>query len=467
MSLKKEYYQLHEQGKSEMVVIDVFGNIVAKTDTAMMALTPEELTPSVLAARLIESGYAHWLTQGEQSIEDLRELIRVSDRWSTMSHKNGYKYLMSQSGQKLVEVSPRGVSRYFDQFGHCIVELDSYGHVTFQAQWTKEGELVNVHYLSLSGDSLYVRRSEVESFGKEFMSVPVVAATEGEVYSFYSKLGIDFIAQGVLPTGLPNIGASAPLGYGLMLVNLMAKLALDKVGGGRLEFNISLAESLRREFYFILREVANKKDPRMASFEDFRNAVVGETPQLFEPESLDLIKHPNPIQLISADSLEEYREREVLLAIDPTTNKPVRVYYKKRQYIEKSRIDLGFEARDYVVEHPQHKGWRIIRNGQRIGTIDLLGNEVADTDEAMTIESVADQALVGTKKGGIDFNADKINLQIQNSGEGIKFEINPQLLAQLQNAPGFVPVIINISPMTDIKAFLGISPQTTPVLAGV
>ncbi len=29
------------------------------------------------------------------------------------------------------------------------------------------------------------------------------------------------------------------------------------------------------------------------------------------------------------------------------------------------------------------------------------------------------------------------------------------MLEQLQNAPGFVPVIINIQPMTDLRLFLG------------
>ncbi len=34
--------------------------------------------------------------------------------------------------------------------------------------------------------------------------------------------------------------------------------------------------------------------------------------------------------------------------------------------------------------------------------------------------------------------------------------LEPGGLQQLQNAPGFVPVIINITPMDDLKGFLGI-----------
>ena len=49
-----------------------------------------------------------------------------------------------------------------------------------------------------------------------------------------------------------------------------------------------------------------------------------------------------------------------------------------------------------------------------------------------------------------------MHLQTQNTGEAIEFHLNPAQLAQLQNAPGFVPVIINIQPMINIRAFLGL-----------
>ena len=70
------------------------------------------------------------------------------------------------------------------------------------------------------------------------------------------------------------------------------------------------------------------------------------------------------------------------------------------------------------------------------------------------------------ERGGIDFNADKINLQIQNAGEGIKFHIDPAMLKQLQNAPGFVPVIINIQPLKSLPEFLGIREKGIRETAG-
>ncbi len=58
-------------------------------------------------------------------------------------------------------------------------------------------------------------------------------------------------------------------------------------------------------------------------------------------------------------------------------------------------------------------------------------------------------------KGGIDLTSDKA-LSVQNNGQGIKFHLDPAMLQQLQNAPGFVPVIINIQPLTNLRQFLGL-----------
>ncbi len=69
-----------------------------------------------------------------------------------------------------------------------------------------------------------------------------------------------------------------------------------------------------------------------------------------------------------------------------------------------------------------------------------------------------DRAMQGSKqyadeKGGIDLTSDKA-LSVQNSGEGIKFHIDSAMLEQLRNAPGFVPVIISVEPMNDLRQFL-------------
>ncbi|MBF0570231.1 MAG: hypothetical protein HQL12_00005 [Candidatus Omnitrophica bacterium] len=79
------------------------------------------------------------------------------------------------------------------------------------------------------------------------------------------------------------------------------------------------------------------------------------------------------------------------------------------------------------------------------------------------IFSSVDRALISKENlGGIDFNPDKMNLNVHNSTGEIKFKLDPAMIAQLQKAPGFVPVIFNIQPMTDLKIFLGLADNQSP-----
>jgi len=73
-------------------------------------------------------------------------------------------------------------------------------------------------------------------------------------------------------------------------------------------------------------------------------------------------------------------------------------------------------------------------------------------------EEWSDSAML--VKGGIDLTPGKMNLQTKmappQAGDngGVKFHLDPAMLQQLQNASGFVPVIINVQPLTDLRGFL-------------
>jgi len=94
------------------------------------------------------------------------------------------------------------------------------------------------------------------------------------------------------------------------------------------------------------------------------------------------------------------------------------------------------------------------------GIVNLLLKNRAMTVDKNTIISKRrelhrkDSAITNT--GGIDFNSDKMNLNIQNGGNGIKFSIDPAQLEQIRNASGFTPVIINFQPMTDLQMWFGL-----------
>ena len=65
-------------------------------------------------------------------------------------------------------------------------------------------------------------------------------------------------------------------------------------------------------------------------------------------------------------------------------------------------------------------------------------------------------ALIERLSGGIDLTADKMNLNIKDNGQALEFKIDAAMMSQLQSAPGFVPVIIDIKPVGDLPAFLGL-----------
>ena len=71
-------------------------------------------------------------------------------------------------------------------------------------------------------------------------------------------------------------------------------------------------------------------------------------------------------------------------------------------------------------------------------------------------ESEGDKAQM-VDYGGIDLTPANMNLQTQNNGGEIKFHVDPAMLQRLQSASGFVPVNINIHPLTNIKTFLGLN----------
>jgi len=59
--------------------------------------------------------------------------------------------------------------------------------------------------------------------------------------------------------------------------------------------------------------------------------------------------------------------------------------------------------------------------------------------------------------GGIDLNPANMDLQTHNNSDEIKFHLDPAMLLQLKNAPGFYPKVISIQPLVDLQQFLGIN----------
>jgi len=81
-------------------------------------------------------------------------------------------------------------------------------------------------------------------------------------------------------------------------------------------------------------------------------------------------------------------------------------------------------------------------------------NKEAKDDGAMLQSERATQA-----PGGIDFNPQNLELEIQGNRRDVPFTLTPENLDRT-NFEGFYPVIFNITPVTNIPLILGSSEET-------
>jgi hypothetical protein len=78
-------------------------------------------------------------------------------------------------------------------------------------------------------------------------------------------------------------------------------------------------------------------------------------------------------------------------------------------------------------------------------SIRILPDEAKGGPDRAMLNS-SDNAL----KGGIDLSSEA-NFKIRNNGQDIKFTIDQAMLEQLQNAPGFMPVIVSFHLLSNAK----------------
>ncbi|MBF0489767.1 MAG: 50S ribosomal protein L11 methyltransferase [Candidatus Omnitrophica bacterium] len=175
-----------------------------------------------------------------------------------------------------------------------------------------------------------------------------------------------------------------------------------------------------------------------------------------------------------------YNNHELFLGLGPLTSASVIIKVKS---IEGSSDIYKITNQDWIVEDKFELGSliRIDENGcvwsenkdHKIGNIIQVSltqrkgtpqykelPRIKILDNAQLVQSVKKGQEMGSQgPGGIDLTSDQA-LQVKNDGNGeLEFHLDSAQLAQLQNAPGFVPVIINIEPLIDLEDFLGISSQ--------
>ena len=87
------------------------------------------------------------------------------------------------------------------------------------------------------------------------------------------------------------------------------------------------------------------------------------------------------------------------------------------------------------------------------------------SDVSLQTTLTTDDGRLTTKPGGIDLNPALLDLQIKRDGEGVPLPL-PQQPIETMRIDGFLPVIINIVPITNLPLLLGLdllSPEQKPV----
>jgi hypothetical protein len=122
-----------------------------------------------------------------------------------------------------------------------------------------------------------------------------------------------------------------------------------------------------------------------------------------------------------------------------------------------SSINGGYSAKVGTIIHFSDGKVITIRKNYTNGQFEVLQN---GWDESLDIAGKVRHGLgldAAIDNGGIDLNAIENSLQAENHDGEIRFHLDPAQLVQLQNAPGFVPVIVTIEPLLDLSVFLGLN----------
>ncbi len=76
-----------------------------------------------------------------------------------------------------------------------------------------------------------------------------------------------------------------------------------------------------------------------------------------------------------------------------------------------------------------------------------------ETDSAMLRPD--QQRRAGDAVGGIDLDQQQLKMDIMGTGGRVVFDVSPELLAQLKDSPGFMPMVIQINRLKDLSTFWG------------
>jgi hypothetical protein len=156
-----------------------------------------------------------------------------------------------------------------------------------------------------------------------------------------------------------------------------------------------------------------------------------------------VISKGEPIRLTNDDIFIKYLNESPYKELWSNVDPDIRIRFITRVADIVITNLKGHQAKSSVVSKPRGKG------PTGLGSNSWNRAMLTAKDPRLRMSAQSSKNL-----GGIDLRPANMNLQTQNAGDAIKFHLDPAMLAQLQHVSGFVPVIINIQPMTNLRLFL-------------
>jgi hypothetical protein len=136
----------------------------------------------------------------------------------------------------------------------------------------------------------------------------------------------------------------------------------------------------------------------------------------------------------------------------------------ERNFFEEDKYPAFYRIINQVYANPEFpkpimdiKEIKALSAEQFVDNFRRDGNDYWSVNSETGKSQMAGDGAMKANNGGIDLTPANMNLRTQNSDGEIKFHLDPAQLARFQNAPGFVPVIINIQPLKNLSTFLGLN----------
>ena len=113
------------------------------------------------------------------------------------------------------------------------------------------------------------------------------------------------------------------------------------------------------------------------------------------------------------------------------------------------KLQKEIEEKEKDANIGQVQGFSLINEEDyaQVGSLELLRKQD-------TINAASDGTLAANK-GGIDLNPDNIDIQINKEGSKIQFPSFEKII-ELESIKGFKPILLEVTPMSNIPQFLGI-----------